>query len=228
MSISIISIIIVMAILWLLVEILSVVLKMTGLDLNKARFQVISILTHTGFTTRESELIAQHSTRRKIASWLMIVSYVAQITIITLSVNILTQNEKQLLPLGILLFACLVFIIVLTRTRYIYSKFNRLVEKMFSRRLKKQRKSIDKILKVSPGYGVFEFVLDDDNPYCNLKLSDAKLSHLQVHILKVERGARTIDFPDADFVLQQGDKLVLYGKTDSVTQIALGSLEEAK
>ena len=225
---SIISIVIIMVVLWLLVEILSVVLKMTGLDLNKARFQVISIITHTGFTTRESELIAQHSTRRRIASILMIVSYVAQATLISLFVNILVQNEKQLIFLAIMLVAAVALIVVLTRTRYVYSKFNRLVEKMFSRRLKKQRKSIDKILKVSPGYGVFEFVLDDDNPYCDLSLNDAKLSSLQIHILKVERGAKTVDFPAADFILQQGDKLVLYGKTDSVTQIALGNLEEIK
>ncbi len=225
---SIISILIILVVLWLLVEILSVVLKMTGLDLNKARFQVISIITHTGFTTRESELIAQHSTRRKIASVLMIVSYVAQATLISLFVNMLAQNQKQLLSLGILLLAAVVFIVVLTRTKYVYSKFNRMVEKTLSRRLKKQKKSIDSILKVSSGYGVYEFVLDDDNPYCNLSLNNAQLSHLQIHVLKVERGARAIDFPNAEFVLQQGDKLVLYGKTDSVTKIALGNLDEAK
>ncbi len=223
---SIIIILIIMVVLWLLVEILSVVLKMTGLDLSKARFQVISIITHTGFTTRESELIAQHSARRKIASWLMIVSYVAQVTIISLFVNILTQNEKQLLSLGILLLAAVVFVMVLTRTKYVYSKFNRLVEKMLSKRITKQkRRSIDSILKVSPGYGVYEFVLDDDNPYCNLSLNDAKLNHMQIHVLKVERGAKAVDFPDAEFVLQQGDKLVLYGNTESVTQIALGNLD---
>ena len=56
---------IVLAALWLLVEILAIVFRITGLDSQKARFQVISILTHTGFTTRESELIAQHPLRRK-------------------------------------------------------------------------------------------------------------------------------------------------------------------
>jgi Trk K+ transport system NAD-binding subunit len=156
----------------------------------------------------------------------MIVSYVAQITIISLLVNILTQNEKQLWSLGIFLLAAVIFVIVLTRTKYVYSRFNRIVEKILSRRLVKQRKkSIDKILKVSPGFGVFEFVLDDGNPYCDMSLNNAQLSHLQIHVLKVERGAKTIDFPDAEFVLQQGDKLVLYGKTDSVTQIALGNLD---
>ncbi len=226
---SVVIILIVMLVLWLLAEIMAVVLKMTGLDLGKARFQVISIITHTGFTTRESELIVQHSARRKIASWLMIVSYVAQVTLISLFVNILIQNEKQLLSFGILLLAAIAFIIVLTRTKYVYSRFNRLVEKILSRRIKKQkRRSIDSILKVSSGYGVYEFVLDGDNPYCNLSLNDAKLNNMQIHVLKVERGAKSVDFPDADFVLQQGDKMVLYGKTESVTQIALGNLEETK
>ncbi|MBT3319023.1 MAG: hypothetical protein HN948_07025 [Clostridia bacterium] len=57
---------------WLLVEVLAIVFRITGLNSQKARFQVISILTHTGFTTRESELIAQHPLRRKLASALIV------------------------------------------------------------------------------------------------------------------------------------------------------------
>ncbi|MCK5130010.1 MAG: hypothetical protein KAQ68_09165 [Clostridiales bacterium] len=71
---SLVSILIIFIVLWLLIEILSVVFKMTGLELDKARFQIISIITHTGFTTKESELISQHSLRRRIASILMVVS----------------------------------------------------------------------------------------------------------------------------------------------------------
>ena len=78
-------------VIWLLIEILAIVMKLTGLELSKARFQLISILTHTGFTSRESELIVQHPIRRKIASILMIVSYVAQITLITLLFDALSK-----------------------------------------------------------------------------------------------------------------------------------------
>ena len=67
---------IILIILALIVEVLSIALKVTGLDIDKARFQVISIITHTGFTTRESELITQHPTRRRIAMGLMVISYV--------------------------------------------------------------------------------------------------------------------------------------------------------
>ena len=224
---SLIVILIIMVVLWLLIEILSVVFKMTGLELYKARFQIISIITHTGFTTRESELIAQHSLRRKIASVLMIVSYVAQVTLISLFVNILTKNQNQLIYAGLLLLAVTIFIFIFTRTKYISSKFNLFVEKILSRRIAKQKKiPIDQILKLSKDFGVFEFVLDEKNPYCNLTLGDAKLNNLQIHILKVDRGSSSVDFPDVNFLLKQGDRLIIYGKTSSVTKIALGKIKK--
>lgn len=225
---SLIIILVIFITIWLLIEILSVVFKMTGLDLYKARFQIISIITHTGFTTRESELIAQHPLRRKIAGILMVVSYVTQVTLISLFVKILTDNQKQLIYSAILLLLITVFIVVLTRHKYISSKFDRHLERILSRRIINQKKmSIDQILKVSAGYGVYEFILDEDNPYCSTSLGNAQLSKLQIHVLKVDRGSKTFDFPDADFILNQGDRLILYGKTDSITKIALAKITKS-
>src|SRR5665648_545536 len=80
----------------LITEVVSIVLKTTGLDMKKARFQVISIITHTGFTTKESELITQHPLRRQIASMLMIISYVAQISLISILLNVLLMAKSGL------------------------------------------------------------------------------------------------------------------------------------
>ncbi len=44
---------------------------LTGLPERKARFQVISILTNTGFTTGESEVITSSRRRRRLASRMM-------------------------------------------------------------------------------------------------------------------------------------------------------------
>lgn len=41
----------------LVVRIATVILKMTGLDENTARFQSVSAFTGTGFTTKEAEVI---------------------------------------------------------------------------------------------------------------------------------------------------------------------------
>ena len=62
--------------------------------MDKARFQVISIITNTGFTTKESELITQHSQRRRIAEMLMLISYVGTATLISVIINIFTTLQK--------------------------------------------------------------------------------------------------------------------------------------
>ena len=42
---------------WVISELFAMLFRFTGLPDEKARFQVISLLTGTGFTTRESEMI---------------------------------------------------------------------------------------------------------------------------------------------------------------------------
>ena len=59
---------------WLLILWLgSIALEATGLERNKARFQALSALTGTGFTTSEAEAIVNHPRRRKIATWLIFI-----------------------------------------------------------------------------------------------------------------------------------------------------------
>ena len=136
---SIILSLAVFCVLWLLIEVFPILLKMTGLELNKARFQIISILTHTGFTTRESELIVQHPQRRRIASIVMIVSYVAQITLITLLFDLIYQNEKSIFNLFIIFVILVIFITVVTKNKYIMDKFERVTEKILTKSVRKSK-----------------------------------------------------------------------------------------
>lgn len=207
---------------WVIIEILSIVFKITGLDLHKARFQVISILTHTGFTTRESELIAQHPLRRKLASALMLISYIAQASLISLIFKMVTQNTRDLLYVAAFLIVFTVVFLIITRNKYISGKFNKIVEKFIARRIMKQtQKPIGEVLKLSPGYAVYEFLVNPESFLANITLADAKLNDIFVHVLKVDRGSSTVDFPQADFLIQPGDVLIIYGKVKSIKELAL-------
>lgn len=214
---------VIVAVLWLLVEILSVIFKITGLDLYKARFQVISILTHTGFTTRESELIAQHPLRRRLASILMLVSYIAQASLISVMFSMVSQNAKQLLYIGIALAVILVLYFVFSHNKYVSGKVNRAVEKLIAKRFMKnvQRRSVDQVLKISPEYAVYELLVDSDSPLANVTLRAAKLNERFISVLKIDRGSATIDFPKADTVIQPGDVLIVYGKIKSIKELML-------
>ena len=66
------SLLIVFAVSFFVVRLAAVALRLTGLPEQNARFQAMSALTGTGYTTTEAEMIVNYPIRRKIIAWLMI------------------------------------------------------------------------------------------------------------------------------------------------------------
>ena len=73
---------------WIISELFAMLFRFTGLPDEKARFQVISLLTGCGFTTRESELIISTRSRRRLARVTMLFGYVFNITIVSAFINV--------------------------------------------------------------------------------------------------------------------------------------------
>ena len=85
---------------WVITELFTFFFRLTGLPAEKARFQVISLLTGTGFTTRESEMVLSSRKRRRLARVTMLFGYVFNITIVSAFINVflslkIVQVEKQ-------------------------------------------------------------------------------------------------------------------------------------
>ena len=101
---------------WVITELFTFFFRLTGLPDERARFQVLSLLTGTGFTTRESEAILASRRRRRLARVTMLFGYVFNITIVSALVNVflsvkLVNFEQQyggiLIPL---ITAAMIFI----------------------------------------------------------------------------------------------------------------------
>lgn len=73
---------------WVIAEIFTVLFHFTGLPDEKARFQVMSLLTGCGFTTRESEMVVSSRPRRRLARITMLFGYVFNITIVSAFINV--------------------------------------------------------------------------------------------------------------------------------------------
>jgi hypothetical protein len=69
---SLLFLLVYLIIILVVIEIFVVLFRLTGLKVEVSRFQVISMMTGTGFTTRESELILGHPIRRKLAAFLIL------------------------------------------------------------------------------------------------------------------------------------------------------------
>lgn len=118
-------------------DIITIFFRLTGLTEEKARFQVISLLTNSGFTTRESEAIVSSRIRRRLARATMLFGYAFTVTIVSTTVNFfMTLGQGQMLQLVIwlpILLGILVLFHFLRRTPYLRCKFDQYIEALGSR-----------------------------------------------------------------------------------------------
>ena len=86
MAFSLFSIIILVY--WIITELFTILFRFTGLPDERARFQVISLLTGCGYTTKESEMFLSSKHRRRLARVTMLFGYVFNITIVSAFINV--------------------------------------------------------------------------------------------------------------------------------------------
>ncbi|MGJ0395440.1 MAG: hypothetical protein ACR65U_04330 [Methylocystis sp.] len=82
----------------ILVRIASTIMRLTGLPDNVARFQCLSAMTGTGFTTRESELIVNYPIRRRVLMTLMIIGNLGLVSIVSTFVVTFTSIGPETTP----------------------------------------------------------------------------------------------------------------------------------
>lgn len=73
---------------WVISEVFAMLFRFTGLPNEKARFQVVSLLTGCGFTTHESELLLTTKARRSLAIVTMMFGFVFNVTIVSMLINV--------------------------------------------------------------------------------------------------------------------------------------------
>lgn len=71
-------------------------------------------------------------------------------------------------------------------------------------------------LTVSKGYGVNELFIPEGSDYVGKRIADVDLSAKDLNVLTLYRNSKVIPNPKSDRVLEPGDKLLCYGKLDSM------------
>jgi len=201
----------------IILEIVTVMFKLTGLSEEKARFQVISLLTGTGFTTKEAELISQHPTRRKLAEFLMILGFLGFLTGTSLLVNILQNPFNERMAILMLLF--LVICWALIRYGHLLHFIDEFVEKiviLLGYATTKSKTKMYKLITRAKGYGVFSIIIDENSHLDGVAIMNSNLKPNNMIILNVDKGSEFIGFVKRDYILEKGDNILLYGKVDQV------------
>ena len=199
-------------------ELFTILFRFTGLPDERARFQVISLLTGCGYTTRESETILSNRRRRRLARITMLFGYVFNITIVSALVNVflslkLTQIGHYYLGLLIPL-AVIVLIFVFLRVPAVHAWGDGLLEKLVDRMIGRTAsfntvQALDFI-----GSETIALVTLNHIPAEHLGVPLAKLglkADTGILVMLVERPGEKPTAAGAATVFAPGDKITVFG-----------------
>lgn len=192
----------------------AIALRLTGLEEQRARFQALSAITNTGFTTRESELIVGDPQRRKIVSVLMIFGNIVMVTLIGLMVgSFATLREWFELPIQfLLLLAGGGLLYLLLRTGGLTRRFSRWIDAKLAARMRIAERSIFEVLALAEGHGVAEVCVPPDSPWLGKTLAEAGLRERGLLVLAIRRRDGVLASPKAFDQILAEDRLICYGQ----------------
>jgi hypothetical protein len=198
-------------------ELFTILFRFTGLPDERARFQVISLLTGCGYTTRESEMILSNRRRRRLARITMLFGYVFNITIVSTLVNVfLSFNFEKVGDFaGILIpFAVAVIIFIFMRVPAVRAWGDNLLQGVADRLIGRT----DTFNTVMPldylGTDSIALVTLNNIPeeYQGLTLAKMGLkADTGILVMLVEPPGKNAEPAGADTVFHEGDKLTVFG-----------------
>lgn len=219
---ALLSLFIVLSISLTIVRIGTVILKMTGLSYDVAKFQARSAFTGTGFTTHESETIMNHPLRRNVILALMFVRNVGFVTVISslvLSFVDIETTESGLMRIG-LLAAGVSLIFLISRSKLFDNILRKMVELALQGNAKVYVSDYENLLNLAGEYEVIKTKIGEDNWIANKSLAELKLSDEGLLILGVKRpDGHYIGIPRGETEVYPEDTVVLYGREASLRLI---------
>lgn len=209
---------------WIIAELFTVLFRFTGVPDEKARFQVVSLLTGSGYTTRESELFVSTKSRRRLARIIMLFGYVFNITFISALINVfisLKASERTLHHIVGMIFPIIAvaIIILFIRIPRIHTWGERILEMLVGKIMRKGNANSAFLLDYIGDDSIVQIILNHvPEKFAGKPLSETgiKPEH-NLLVMLVER-----DKPmtvKADTVFQPGDKITVFGKYQTICDV---------
>lgn len=214
-ALSLFSIIILLY--WGISEMFTILFRFTGLPEEKARFQVMSLLTGCGFTTRESEIIISSRGRRRMARVTMLFGYVFNITIVSAFINIflsLKVTQVEHVFQGILLpMAVVVLVFTALRMPAVRAWLDDILSRLAGKVLRQGQENAVLLIDYIGQDSIAQVLVRHVPEYLqDVTLAESGLRAKEnLLVMLVERGGKKPLPPTAVTTFRDGDKLTVFG-----------------
>ncbi len=197
-------------------EVGAIELKITGMEISNARFQALSALTGTGFTTKDSETILNNRIRKRIIMTLMIIGHIG-LTVIVISAVTLSRAITlwQLIAGFTLIFVAYLF----ASNAPLLNNLDKGIESQLIKNLRLRKKPVEEVLHLNDQYSVAEVELNNDCVILNKSLASLQLTKRDILVLAIKGDNRLILTPTGNDIIKRGDTLVVYGKLKNIENI---------
>ncbi|MFH1837676.1 MAG: TrkA C-terminal domain-containing protein [Candidatus Omnitrophota bacterium] len=204
-----------------IVKIASVALNLTGLDEKRAFFQALSAFTGTGFTTRDSELVVNNDTRRRIIMFLMILGNAGLISVITtLMLSFLKGGLAPVLINVVIILGAILLLIKISMNKGMMRRLTKRIQEKLIKSPTFTKRPVEEILRLAEGYGIAEITLTEHCEDLGKTLFDSSLRKQDILILAIERGKKVVPAPHASDQLLLNDTVICYGKLENIAKIS--------
>lgn len=197
----------------------STVLIATGMSRQYARFQARSAFSGVGYTTSEAESVTNHPLRRRVVMILMLLGNAGIASVVvTLVLGFQGTTTSESLQRALVLAAGLMVIWFIAASPRVESLLGRLLA-WFLGGKGLELHDYAGILRIGRDYSIGELHVREDEWLSGRSLRRLALRDEGVTVLGIERDGRYLGSPDGDTVIETGDNLVLYGRSEALRQL---------
>ena len=193
----------------------SLALEASGMQRRKARFQALSAMTGTGYTTREAESVVNHPRRRTIVLWLMLLGNTGIIAFLVLLMQTIRSGFIAPSPLHIGIVVVFFLALVLSIRFGIVDKLSNAIIGIAGKRRRETYMVAEEIVHQVGRYAIVRHTVGEEGTG-GIKLRDTGLLKPGTMILAIERESMVLPFPDADQLALTGDQLLCYGEAGQI------------
>jgi len=206
-------------------DVFTILFRLTGMTEEMARLQVISLLTNSGFTTKESEIILETRTRRNLAKVIMIFGYAFSATIVSSIVTAFISLGFSSIAFSytwiLLLFILFMLFTIVRKIKFVKKKMDWWIESFCYKHILKEENNTIVVLE-EYGDVVVATVVLRNVPDCirNKTLIENEINKKhEIMVLLIKKADGTVERAHADTILMKDDMVMVLGKRRNITKL---------
>jgi type IV secretory pathway TrbD component len=208
-----------------IIEIFTVILRLTGMSNTRAKFQVISLLTNCGVTTTESEIIVSSRKRRKIAITIMLFGNSFNVVIVSLLVNMVISFSKNkyfnAFHATVYLLIFIAFVTIIRKIPFFRITFDNIVKRIATKGIFNKKANPMLILDNLHGFVIVEIkIVEIPKKLNNKTLLESRISKdYGIRVLNIKRNDLLMGDISKDEVIMKGDRVMAYGLLANIIDV---------